>query len=49
MRGEAGAFTLKLLLPLPSVNIALLLLSAGEFTAGVIVLILAWVLGLVQC
>ena len=33
MRGEAGAFTLKLL-PLPSVNIALLLLSAGEFTAG---------------
>ena len=34
MRGEAGAFTLKLLLPLPSVNIALLLLSAGEFTAG---------------
>ena len=33
MRGKAGAFTLKLL-PLPSVNIALLLLSAGEFTAG---------------
>ena len=33
MWGEAGAFTLKLLL-LPSVNIALLLLSAGYFTAG---------------